>query len=813
MRATILSLIIILAQAGFAQSGLTAGPSGLRLIEEGPGGNVSGTITTTDGQPAAYVTVSIKGSGKATATDEQGHFLLRNVKEGSCVLEISLIGLKTVERTIEVRTNQTAVVDATLSEDAKQLAEVIVTNGTGPNDRRPSFGKAPIDPMDLPQSVTVIGQAVIRDQQAQRLSDVVKNINGVYLSSTRGSTQETFGARGYTFGSYNMFKNGARVNSGIMPEMSSLERVEVLKGSAAILYGQVAPGGVLNMVTKEPKFRSGGELSLRAGSYGLFKPAFDVYGPLSSSVAYRVNGTYESADSYRDQVHSKRYYVNPSFLFRLGNRTDLVVEGDYLYTHFTPDFGIGTIDNNKIPDLPRSRFLGTSWQYCNAQQATTTATIRHQLNNNWKLNGSASYQYYKRDYYAVERIQALANGDWTRPLGRTLTNEKYLTAQVNLTGKFNTGALQHTLLAGADGDRYTTISFGFSYPAVAGLPAGSYDKINIFDPQKYTPRNDIPLATRIRKTIAPLDRTGIYVQDLVKLSEKFNVLAGVRWSWVKTEAIDSTNLLNGAKTAGKTRYDNAFSPHFGIVYKPLPTTSLFASYSNSFTVNTGTDIDGQALRPSVIDQYEVGVKNDFFKGKFSVNVTAYRIINNNLAQTAPFLRDGTQNNNSNIKVLTGQTTSDGVEVDLGGHPVEGLELMAGYSYNYARYTKTSDKTGSFITGERLVNNPAHTANGSVFYTFKNGMVKGLKLGALVLYTGDRVAGFNNTVGQTQAYSRLVPVKGFTTADISAGYTYKKVSLMLKVSNVTNTFAYIVHENYSVNPIAPRQLIGTVSYRF
>ena len=112
-----------------------------------------------------------------------------------------------------------------------------------------------------------------------------------------------------------MFKNGSRVNSGAMPEVSSLESVEILKGSAAILYGNVAPGGILNMITKKPKFDFGGEVSLRAGSYNLIKPAIDIYGPLSNKIAYRVNGTFESADSYRDQVSSKRYYINPSLLF------------------------------------------------------------------------------------------------------------------------------------------------------------------------------------------------------------------------------------------------------------------------------------------------------------------------------------------------------------------------------------------------------------------------------------------------------------------------------------------------------------------
>ncbi len=818
-RLAILSCLMISFSA-FAQNELTMTKTvsyeNKSIDPENPEGSIAGQIKTTDGKPAEFVTVYVKENNRAAITDEQGNFVIKHVKAGVYTLEISMIGLKPQQKTVEVRKEQVATVSLTLVENEKQLTEVVVTSGRRLNNKPVSIGKIDINPMDLPQSLSVIGQALLRDQQAQRLSDVVKNVNGVYVTTTRGNVQESFGARGYGFGTNNLFKNGARINSGSMPEMSSLERVEVLKGSSAILFGQVAPGGILNMVTKQPKFTQGAEVSMRIGSYDLYKPAFDIYGPISQSIAYRVNGTYETANSFRDGVSSERYYVNPSLLFKLGQRTELVAEGDYLYHEFTPDFGIGSLDNTKIPEVPRSRFMGTSWQYSKTQQSTSTFTLRHNFSENWKLSTSASYQYYKRDYYSVERIQALANGDWTRPLGRILTDEKYYTAQANLNGKFKTASFEHTLLAGIDADRYLTTNNDFTFPAVSGLPANSYDKINILDPGKYVQRTDIPVATRIRKREAPVNRYGAYVQDLIKLSNKFNVLAGIRWSFVQTKGIDSTNLQTGAKTTGKDRTDKAFSPRFGLVYKPFKTTSVFASYSNSFVVNTGQDINGNAVAPSIIDQYELGVKNEFFNGLLSVNLTAYRIINNNLAQTAPFLKDGTPNNNTNIKQLTGQTTSDGIEVDFASHPFRGLDITAGYSYNYMRYTKTDTTMGSFKTGERLVNNPAHTANGTIFYTINKGVLKGLKTGLTVLYIGDRFAGWNTDVSGVNPVryrTRIFPVEGFTTVDLSAGYTYKKISLLGKMSNLTNVLNYYVHENYSINPIPPRQFIATISYKF
>jgi len=811
MRKVYLLVLLAFGLKGFTQTDMAVG-SPVNNGPEVPLGSITGTVTTTDNKPAAYVSVVLKGTNKYSITDENGNFTLKNIKEGLYTLDISTVGLKAIEKSVEVKKDQETAITIALEEDARQLAAVTIVARRTLNDKPLSIGKISIDPMDLPQSIATISQTTIKNQQALRLSDIVKNVNGVYLTTTRGSVQESFAARGYAFSSTNLFKDGFRINSGIMPEVSSLEKVEILKGSAAILYGQVAPGGILNMVTKQPKFQFGGEVSILAGSYDLYKPSFDIYGPLNSSIAYRVNGTYEQANSFRDVVHYKRYYINPSLLFKLSQRTQLVVEGDFFKHNFTPDFGIGTVDNTKIPDLPRTRFLGADWQYNTTQQTTATATLKHQFNSVWTLDASTSYQLYKRDYYSTERIQAAANGDWVRPLGKINAQENFYAAQVNLTGKLRTRSIQHTLLAGADADRSLTTNNDFSFPAVAGLPSGSYDQINVYDPKKFVARTDIPDATNIRKREAPVNRFGIYAQDLVKLSSKFNLLAGVRWSYVQTVGIDSTNLLTGDKTKGTTRNDDALSPRLGLVYKPAESTSLFASYASSFTVNTGTDVYGSSLPPSIIDQYEAGIKNDFFKGMFSVNLTLYHIVNNNLAQTAPFDKDGNQNSNTSIKVLSGQTKSDGVELDVAAQPMTGLSILAGYSYNNARYTKTDTTKGSFIEGEKLVNNPANTANGSIFYTFNKGGLRGFKLGATVLYIGDRFGGNNNTVGQSQTYSRVIPVEGYTVVDVSAGYSYKKISVMAKVSNIGNTLNYYVHENYSINPLPPRQFVATVSYK-
>lgn len=780
-------------------------------------GTIKGQINSADGQPAPFVTIGIKDTKRGALTDEDGQFLLKNIKPGNYTLVITYTGTKTLYRAVAVEADKPTGITVSLEATSSQLNEVVV-NGTRTrtlNKRPVSIGKLPVPVMDLPQSVAIIGHEVLEDQQAQRLSDVVKNVNGVYMASMRAGTQETFNSRGYGFSSTNMFKNGTRVNSGAMPEMSSLERVEILKGSAAILYGNVSPGAVMNMVTKQPRFNFGGEINLRAGSYGLLKPAFDVYGPLSSKIAYRVNGTFETADSYRDQVHSKRYYVNPSLLFKLSDRTELLIQGDYLKHDFTPDFGTGSIADTALIKVPRNTFFGAPWQYAHTQQSTASANIKHQFNSKWSLNGVVSYSKYQRDYFSLERIQAKPDGKFLRPLGRNNTNEDYYAAQLDITGKIRTGSVGHTILAGVDADRYLTGTYGYGVPSIIKGSTAIYDSINVLDPAKYARRTDMPSDTLKTVTTAPINRVGIYVQDLISISEKLKVLAGVRFSYLENESTITYDLRNGGKKInGKGKYDQAFSPRLGIVYKPVPTTAFFASYATSFTPNNGMDIDSQALKPSIIEQYEAGVKNDFFQGLLSVNLTVYRIRNNNYAQTAPFAKDGSQNNNTTFKALIGETLSQGVELDIAGHPLPGLDVIAGYSYNSMTIENAPDKNGS-VSGERLVGNPNHTANASAFYTLQNSALKGLKFGASFYYIGQRYAGWNNTTDGkgNMAKSRLISVPGFSTLDLSAGYTFKKFAVMAKVSNITNTYNYYVHENYSINPIPPTQFTGTVSYKF
>ncbi len=712
-----------------------------------------------------------------------------------------------------------------------QEIEDIQLHKTGnPNKARPMSSKSNLTIMENPQPIAIVTHEIIEQQQSKQLSDVLQNVNGLYITSSRGNSQDSFGGRGFNFGNDNIFKNGARVNSGVFPEVSGLERVEVLKGGNAMLYGNVAAGGVVNLITKKPRFEFGGSVGFSAGSWDNYKSTVDFYGPLSKKVAFRVNGAYENADSFRDVVSSEKYYFNPSFAFNIGENSQLIVEADYLKNDFTPDFGIGSFTNkdgsyalNNI--LPRTAFVGTDWQFQNVEQATTGITFNHQFSDVWTLNAVASYQNYTKDYFSTERVQwsydAANRLNWKRPLNRTYNEQNYTSLQLNLNGEIKTGSVNHKILVGTDGDYGTNDSYTYLNPTnnksygtsyFYGTNGSSAGTIYLDDAATWA-SGAIPDAVRKDRNSIPTQRFGIYLQDYIELSDKFKVLAGLRWSYIENKESEKKTFADNTIANSAGTVDRAFSPKAGLVYMPNTNLSVFATYTNSFSANTGRDLNDQSLTPSLIDQFEVGLKHNFWNNAVAVNLSAYQIENRNFYQTAEFLADGTPNSDSNIKEFAGRMRSQGVELDITGNPYPNLSIIAGASYNHSVYLDTPADFG-YVENQRLVRTPATTANASVFYTF-NKYIKGLKLGASAYFVGDRIAGWNDTkktLIDRNGVSRFLEVGDYVTAAISVGYDWKKLSVMGKIGNLFDTVDYNYHENYSVNPITPRNFYVTLTYK-
>lgn len=796
---------------------------------------VKGKLVDHQGNGISNVNISVANA--KTTSNSTGHFQLYVPQTGHFTLTVSGVGYRNDILRVSPKGSETNLQPFVVHKAHNEIDQVEIRGYNSVNNKKVGVAKSGITDKDLPQSVQIINKQVIRDQQINTLGDALKNANGIALGANRGGVGENFFSRGYSLGGNNIFKNGARTNNGGQIEASTLESVEILKGSAALLYGGVTGGAVVNLVTKKPKFELGGEVSMRYGSWDTYKPTLDIYGPLSEKIAFRFVGTGSTANSYRDVVKSDRIYVNPSILYKISDQTELNFNFDYLKSNYTPDFGIGSVEGKVNDQVGRETFLNVNGAFNNTNSTNGQVALDHNFNENWKLSAIASIQNYNRNYYGSDRLQANAQGLAPRALSRSATEEFTKNQQLNLTGNFNTGVVKHQLLFGADADQASTKAYAYNIyadPSKPNTPTTAYDNINVFD--KSTTRSDIPEWSNNTWTKTDVFRYGAFAQDLISLTEKFKVLAGIRYTYQRTPysekytyktGVSETVVNKDAKgNEVGAKIDKAWSPKFALIYQPISTSTVYVSYANNFTSNSGYDINYQPLAPSIIDHYEAGIKNDFFKGHLTANLTAYRINNNNFTQMAILDANGSTNGDTNMKEFSGKTSSDGVELDITGQLLPGLDIMAGYAYNFMRYTETLDiikfknaegkdaENSGNAVGDRLVGTTAHTGNTTLFYTLQNGAFKGLKIGASAFYTGKRNAGWNNSkINVRDGVNRLIPVDPFTTFDLSVGYTAKRFSILAKMANVTDELSYYIHENYSVNPIPPRNFMTTISYKF
>ncbi|BCY29587.1 TonB-dependent siderophore receptor [Flavobacterium okayamense] len=709
----------------------------------------------------------------------------------------STIGLS--QEHFEAKKVELTIENDTVKVKKYNLNEVVVDGKN--KDKELTSGKAKIKEMDLPQASSIVTSEVLKQQQVTTLTDVLKNANGVYIMGTTGGYQEEIASRGFNLGSNNTFKNGIRYYNGMMIETSGLEKVEFLKGSTAMLYGNVAPGGIMNLVTKKPKYEFGGEAGFAQSSFNTYQPSFDVYNAIGKNkkVAFRVNGSYTNGESFRNFVQSERYYFNPSFEVKLNEKTKLLVEADYINDSRTPDFGAGVIDY-EVVDLPRDRFLGVTWGYYDSEQFSNTITLTHKINDAWNINFINGIRYFKTELFSNTRPNTsgggvLANGDWDRSIQKADAKDNYFTQQANLNGLFATGKIEHNFLFGADVENFK--NYATRYQNVA------YDQINIFEEYDPSLEEAIPTMTATTLTTAPTSRFGVYVQDLVTLSEKWKVLAGVRYTYQDTESNVFTYSTN--KNEPSNQYDDAFSPRFGLIYQPTKNHTLFATYSNSFETNSGQDENGKALEPSIIDQYEIGVKNKFFNNKLGFNVIAYQITNDKNYQQS------LANNNSYnyIKVLAGTVRSQGVEIDVNYSAFKGFSIIAGYSFNETKFLDSE----YYVEGSLLRYNPKNTANLSFNYEFLDGSLKGLSFGLINTYFGTRYAGRSTRVQVNNDSRQLIYLSDYFQSDATASYTIKSFTLRAKLGNIFNELNYNAHDDNSLNPIAPRNYSLALAYNF
>ncbi|WP_334798406.1 TonB-dependent siderophore receptor [Nostoc sp.] len=626
---------------------------------------------------------------------------------------------------------------------------------------------------DIPQSIQVIPQTVIKDQQITRISDATRNVSGVSPLSGYGGFSDDYTIRGFT--NSNLLRNGF-TTSNFFTYGANVERVEVLKGPSSVLYGQVEPGGVVNFVTKQPLSSPYYAVELTAGSFSFYRGTIDFSGPLTTDkkLLYRLNVAYENSGSFRDFYHQEIFSVTPVITYKPSENTTLNFE--YEYGRRRGSFDRGFPDAGVFLTLPVSRFLGEPSNFLNIDYQQGTATVDHRFSENLQLRSSFSVQ-------STFDNNAYNQGE-LEPDGRTLSrgyitnrnrrNEDY-SWQTDLIGKFNTGSIAHQLLLGLELRRNTDINPIFDTDNAAS--------IDIFNPVY-----GAPLTGTLRQRLfgTRISTTGVYLQDQVTLLSNLKLLVGGRYDFVFS---DNSAKIEDANTTNSNFYDSAFSPRVGLVYQPVEPISLYASYSRSFVPNNSITASGEALEPSRGTQYEVGIKSEVFDRRLSATLAAYDITKTNIPTVDP--------NNIDFSIAIGEVKSRGIELDVAGEILPGWKIIASGYLNDAFVSRDNDPT---IRGQRLGNTAYHGASLWTTYEIQQGSLKGLQFGGGIFYVGSRI------VDPTDP----VTVPSYFRTDAAISYKHDNWRAALNLKNIFDLKYYDTSGGFVV-PQAPLTVLGTISF--
>ncbi|KIZ34267.1 TonB-dependent siderophore receptor [Stutzerimonas stutzeri] len=633
---------------------------------------------------------------------------------------------------------------------------------------------------ETPQSISVVPAQVVEDIGATRLEDALDYAGGVERGNNFGGQGLTeFLVRG--FSTQEFYRNGFAVNRGYpnMPDASTLERIEVLRGPASMLYGRGDPGGTFNIVSKQPQAERRTVLGSQVNTDGLRRGTLDTTGALDESAAftYRLNLVAEGSDSFRDHVESERYNIAPVLRWQLSDDTALILEGDYLHNRHPMDRGL-TRYPNQAGDLSRDRFLGEeSAGKLTNQNATTQLRLEHQLDSQWMLRGGIQYLDGSLDGGAVENNGLAADG---RTVGRNYSerwlNWNDLAVQANLEGHFDAAGLAHTLLLGVEFD-------DFNYDSQIDRSGGATSDfpIDLYDPVYGQP---LPALTRTTTyDDENLKSYAFFLQDQIALTERLTAQVGARLERFEQRY---ENKLTPAGSWDQAH--NAVSPRFGLIYDLTEELAVYANTSRSFKPNRGADRSSQAFDPEKGIAHEVGIKYELPEHDLSVTAALFHITKENVLTSDPV--------DSNYQIAAGEARSRGFDISVAGNITPQWRVIGGYAYVDAEVTESS--SASMPTGTRLANVPRHSFNLLDTYEFAEGPLAGLGVGMGVKYVGDRKGGATSTAFDMDAY---------TTVDLLAYYPLtERVRLNLNLNNLFDEeYEERTWGNIWAYPGAPRTL--------
>jgi catecholate siderophore receptor len=641
--------------------------------------------------------------------------------------------------------------------------------------------KTATDVKDIPQALSVVTSGQIADQQLRSVADLLNFVPGASYGSGEGNRDQIV-LRGNS-STADFFVDGVRDDVQYFRDFYNIDRVEVLKGPNAMIFGRGGGGGIINRVLKRPSFNSYRSITASGDGWGDKRFSLDFDQPLSNSLGFRVNGVYEDGDSFRHHVDLKRYGINPTAALLVGSNTRIDLSYEYFHDRRTADRGVPADGDEPIRGFTRTFFGDPDKSFARVNANVASVAIEHDFGGGLTLRNRTMFGDYQKFYQNIYPSSfSAATGVVTLGAYNNLNNRKNLFSQTDLVWENRLGGVDQTLLlgfeVGQEKSRNLRKTGSFPDGNTAPISDPTVDADVIFASSASDANN------RVKASVA-----AAYVQEQVRPADWLEIVAGLRFDSFKIDVDD----LRGAGAAFERR-DELWSPRLGLIVKPTDRLSFYASYSRSYLPQSGDQFSGltditAALKPERFDNYEVGAKWEVLHGLLAT-AALYKLDRTNTRATDP--------TDPSHTVLTGAQRSKGFELGLERSVTSRWLVSGGYTLQKAEITET---TTAAPAGREVPLVPRHTFSLWNRYDFTKRIGAGLGL-----------------IARSKSYatiSNAVKLPGYARVD--AALYYKLPMGVEGQVNVENLFGAhyfpTANSDNNISPGAPRSVKATVGYRF
>jgi catecholate siderophore receptor len=663
-----------------------------------------------------------------------------------------------------------------------------------------SLTRLPKPLVTTPQSVTVVPEAVLEEQQVTTVREALRNVSGITMSAGEGGRQgDAFIVRGFS-AQNDISRDGARDLGWYSRDTFNLEGVEAYFGPSAVLFGRGSTGGAVNLVTKKPKKTSFQDVALSGGTAPSGRLEVDLNEAVNEKLQLRLNAMGElGSAAARNVVTDNRAGVAPSLRYQLSDNT--AFEADYLFQRESgvPDYGQPYFNSYPVSttlDVPRESFYGVEGSDKTRVDAhVASGRLLQRFGEGVLFTNTLRYGRVVR-FWRPPAPRGLTPATEPTTIGRqrfeTETDNSYLANLADVRGNFETGFLKHTTNAGVELTWEKRGQGRFNLNAV-GLPTGANLPADLFDPD---PQPDLSSVERVFSTAnTSVQRTmGLYVADQVEVGRYVEVLGSLRYD------VFNTDYVTTAATGVKSRFQN--SDHLlnwraGVVLKPMEGTSVYGMYGTSAnpSAEVGTlSVDTVSLEPEKNTIVEAGAKGSFLGDRLGLSGAVFRITKTDarVPNTDP---DGPP------QILAGEQRVQGFNVGVAGTITSGLKVLANYTLMDSAIT---EHTNPYLVGQRLPNTPRHSI--SLWSTYQ--VLENLSVGGGAVYQD--VTSVNNPTANT-AVTNKVP--NFWRFDAFANYAWGKAQLQLNLYNLTDALYYDQYYSGQAVPAEGISALLTARYRF